>query len=326
MRILFFITKREYTTALSREKYNILKEFVKYHEVLITGEGYDGFIDPITSCNEFKPTHIIVRYPQNIQNFDKLPSNIPKILWQNETYAISHFKDLLLKNHINFVFHAYHIRKGSKDGELQRQMFEEFTKGNCDISWLHMPHYFNGSAPKLKKEYDILILGNMVTGMYPHRYRLKNLLLKHQDIFKIKMRPHPSYTIQNSEKQYKDYLEEISKARIVIGCTSIFNYMLEKLIEIPMANSIYAGDMPYMDIYGEEEKSHMINLNFFWDDEKILKELKFWLENPEKLEEKSEKSHKFYKNKYNIDKGVTHLYNNLEFVSRNFRTNDGNTL
>ena len=88
---------------------------------------------------------------------------------------------------------------------------------------------------------------------YPLKFKLLNILKKYKMTklrsVNIYFHEHPGYRHTDSFKNLNqiEYNKLISKSKICIACTSKHNYRLGKYVEIPMAGSIIAGDIPYED-------------------------------------------------------------------------------
>ena len=108
----------------------------------------------------------------------------------------------------------------------------------------HWPH---SVSPKifhdygLKKEYGVLSTGSM-NGVYPKRQMLHKLL-KGKPYYKRIDRPNNN-TITHPDPWPidDDYSKELNKASISIACTSIYNYTIAKIFEIPACNSVLLCD------------------------------------------------------------------------------------
>ena len=78
-----------------------------------------------------------------------------------------------------------------------------------------------------------------------------------------------------------DYNKIINQSKICIVCSSRYNYRLGKYVEIPMAGSVMAGDLPYED--RENFSNFMIVLNNKMSDNEIIDKLIEKLENIDNL-------------------------------------------
>jgi len=177
---------------------------------------------------------------------------------------------------------------------------------------IYIPHPSNPDIFKplnKPKDIDILVSGITKEKHYPLKFRLSNLLKKHQNDFfnnyTIHFHEHPSYDINNSFKNIaqKSYNEIINRSKLCVACTSKYNYRLGKYVEIPMAGSVIIGDLPYED---ERFKEFVVEVNNTMSDDHILKTIKNALDNNVDLEKKRNIGIK-WSQEYTVEKYINSL-------------------
>jgi glycosyltransferase involved in cell wall biosynthesis len=162
----------------------------------------------------------------------------------------------------------------------------------------------------LEKDIDILIAGVIKEKNYPLKYRLYQLVKKYLQTYNIHILQHPGYNIDDaySDKIQKDFSYYINRSKLVIACTSSYNYRLGKYVEIPMSGGVIVGDIPYED--QDDFRKFVIEVNMEMTDEEIVDKIRGALENKELLLKYSIIG-ETWAQKYTTKKYVEELYNQL---------------
>jgi hypothetical protein len=159
-----------------------------------------------------------------------------------------------------------------------------------------MPNVINSDIFKdynHEKIYDILIYGSMAA-CYPFRKRLLNIIENNTSNWKTRI----IYIEDNIRGEH--LAREINKSYLCVACDSIFNYFLNKYIEIPLANSLLIGSMPIQGNSLFDENSY-IHIDNNMSDEEIINIINISLMDKQRIIEKI--THftpklEFYKSKY----------------------------
>ena len=203
-------------------------------------------------------------------------------------------------------------------------------KNKKNVTFYYNPHHANPTIFKplnMNKDIDILMSGISKETHYPLKYRLFNLITKHENTtlqkYNIFKYTHPGYNDNLSFLNINQikYNEIINKSKLCIACSSRYNYRLGKYVEIPMAGSIIVGDLPYEDV---RFKNFVIDVNDNNTDEEILNKIIITLENKKIMEEKIklglEWSKNFTTSKY-VDKFIRTIKTKIFIISDEIREN-----
>ena len=126
-------------------------------------------------------------------------------------------------------------------------------------------------------EYDILIYGSMNRWAYPFRNRLKNIILNNMKHLKIKYIKFPGYETEENTSIIvgKKLHSLISKSKLVLCTSSIFNILLRKYIEVNYSNTMILGD----NIDNTFDKSNILEVNRCMDTSTIVDTINNYLDN-----------------------------------------------
>jgi hypothetical protein len=172
----------------------------------------------------------------------------------------------LKENNIDIIFTYYQCPEAQKIRKLVP-----------NVKHYHLPHHMDTKIfydRKLPKDYDILLYGSTQVGHYRFRKRLFDLILKHQDIFRIYHIPWPDkYDPQVCEE---GLAKLINRSKICISTRSRYDYLLGKYFEIGMCRSLIAGDIPTDGT--SFLRGRMLELRENMDDTEIIRSLQNALE------------------------------------------------
>ena len=170
--------------------------------------------------------------------------------------------------------------------------YKSLYKNDPSKEFVYIPHFSNPNIfhpMDVNRDIDILISGVTKEKHYPLKYRLYNLIKKHQNTtlcnFKIHFHKHPSYSNMNSFENVNqiEYNHIINRSKLCISCTSKYNYRLGKYVEIPMAGGVILGDLPFED---ERFKDFTVEVNLSMSDDEILNIIKNTLINTPLIDQK----------------------------------------
>jgi hypothetical protein len=237
-----------------------------------------------------KPDVLVWYKPQKMPGMSSVP-NIPKIMIYNEMYNVrSCLQEIQVSGTKNIICH--HENDIPKYAEL------------TDVTFHHLPHHIPSEIFKdyeLPKQFDVMLAGVISSKVYPFRERMKKLLEQnHWDSAAI--REHPGYRVMNPEQQLIQYAKDLSKARIVITCSSIYKYALAKFPEIMACRSLVASDIP--DERHDWFRRNIIEIHNGMSNSQIIDAINYWLERPEEMQAKTDAAYKDVHENLTIDKWV----------------------
>ncbi len=287
---------------MSRVRYWVIEELGKQDNVnlIITGPGFCNFDNNISLQQNIIDMNInftlVIWYKplNNNYNFDKtLAMPFKTCLRYNEMWDEEWTRKEIDETKTDVVVcHHYNDYLRYKD----------IYKNDNEKSFYYIPHCSNSDIFKpLNKEKDIDIMISGVTKQkhYPLKYRLLNLMLKHQTgilkNYNIHVHKHPSYTGDDSFESVNqiNYNEIINRSKLCIACTSKHHYRLGKYVEIPMAGSVILGDLPFED---EQFSDFVVAIDNKMTDDEILHKIIRTLNNNKFIKENEKKGIEWAKN------------------------------
>ena len=180
-----------------------------------------------------------------------------------------------------------------------------------------MPHHIDANYFKdwkREKKNDIFLFGTIST-FYPFRLRLKNLLEKNKDKYKIlfweKFR---NYFKFEKNKSNSALSKAMNSSWLTICTRGKYNMMFGKYFESSMSKSVVCGNM------SEDGKSiwedNYVNLDYDMTDEEILKEIDKALQYKSILIKKANKMYEKMK-EYHLPRFSNKLYFKIQLANVN---------
>ena len=305
-RIVYVCNMEYFIKKMSRVRFWAIIELAKHPNIAMffTGKGWTNFISTNSidkQVNIFKPNFIIWYKPNEytIKN-----SRIPKCIRYNEMWDEKWTRKEIDNSGSNLIV-CHHLN----DCEKYVKLYEN----HINKKFIYLPHHANPEIfynQYLEKDIDILIAGVIKEKNYPLKYRLSQLVKNHLQKYNIHTLSHPGYIIDDaySNKIQKDFAYYINRSKLVISCTSSYNYRLGKYIEIPMCGGVIVGDIPYEE--QDDFRKFIVEVNMEMTDDEILNKIKMVLENRELLLKYSLIG-EAWSQKYTTKKYVDELYNQL---------------
>ena len=197
--------------------------------------------------------------------------------YMEDIYHISAIKRLLKRYKVyNLILpmkHSYY------ESIFQRMGFQTYV--------LHTAF----SVPKIylqeKKTYDILLYGNTNPIIYPFRHRLFQLLLKHEQFFRVKHVPFLQQSSKHILEKQKILYRSISESRLCVATNSVYNFLIKKYLEIPLCGTAILGNIPsnYSDIFTEDS---IVYVHRKMTDHEILSQIHLHLHDIQLLKHKTD--------------------------------------
>jgi hypothetical protein len=306
IKILYLDTFENWNIRMDRTWHNYIIAMHHHKDIkmTITGPGFPNFKTAFDAFLTNKPNLIIIDHPKSIPGWKDIKTfHVPIVKMFNETFDIKNTKREILETGISLsIFHhPEHIQ---------------------DFKDLFSDHYqFRGIQhridPMIFKEYkneksvDILIAGHTNDYLYPFRARLLQMIKDGKfGKWKTKILEHPGYSVENIDVQIKNYVNDVNRSKIVLGCSSLLKYPLSKYMEYPACGSLMAGDIP--NYKHDFFKDIGIELNPEWSDDKIVEVIDYWLTNDieriEKTNHAYELIHSQYTTKQYVEQFIEILY------------------
>lgn len=203
-------------------------------ELQCTGNGFDGYDSSKPVADQIDADVLLVYKPEDhlgVDQFKGLTVATYNECWPGTGKAprevADHNLDLVVCHHQNDV----PVFSGSK------------------AKAVHIPH---ACRPELfcssgDKDIDILFVGVRSAGVYPVRERLHRLVKSRWGNKRVCVVDHPGYRLRSKdecERQYVRYAQRLSKAKVVLTCSSKYKYALAKYFEGAMAGCTVVGDIP----------------------------------------------------------------------------------
>ena len=326
--ILYLVNSHYVQTKMSRVRFHSMEAISKLPNInlAIWGIGfpnYDNNINVQENINNYlKPNKLIRKFdmiivykPLEYKNFSDVIGT--KIMRYNEMYDKQSTMDEINKAKPNIVICHHH--------NDYLEYMDIYSKLNISHKpkFYHIDHCANLDVFKdygLTKKYDITFsgaLGNSILGdHYPLRTRMLKILHElsgdpsFNEKYTIYFHKHPGYThLDSYTNKYAIELSKIyNQSWICITCSGAPKSRFGKYVEIPMSNSLVAGDVPmkqtHRDIDDEPDsqiKDIIIPLSAdpeVQSDQEIKDLLISHLEDKDKLRFLTEQGHQWAINNY----------------------------
>lgn len=295
MNVLFLCPHELYTRKCSRCRIHQMEHVGEHDSVdnfYVTGVGFPDYderrtLDYNLLNLQFTPD-VIHLYKSEVRGV--LECKVPKSIDFNESWPHNPGRALGEANRcgVDIVIH-HHENDASA-----------FSGHNGPI--VHIPHCASGTiffAPVDKERpIDCLFTGVASEQMYPVRQKLLRLILNGEIPGDI--RPHMGgkqfHSGSNSyradglaacNRQFEDYAQHLSRAKISLCCTSKWKYALCKIVESMMAGCAVVTDMPDDEVFKKTLGPHIIEVDPQWSSQEITDLIEGWLNRPADLAAKA---------------------------------------
>lgn len=305
-RVVYVCNMEYFIKKMSRVRFWAIIELAKHPNIAMffTGKGWSNFLSTKSIDRQvdiFKPNFIIWYKP--LEYIFK-NSGIPKCIRYNEMWDEKWTKKEIDNSGSNLIV-CHHLN----DWEKYIKLYEN----SVNKKFIYLPHHANPDIfynQYLEKDIDILIAGVIKEKNYPLKYRLSNLISKYLNTYNVHILSHPGYNIDDAynDKIQKEFAYYINRSKLVICCSSKYNYRLGKYVEIPMCGGVIVGDIPYEE--QNDFRKFIVEVNMSMTDDEIINKIKSVLENQELLLKYSLIG-EVWAQKYTTKKYVDNFYNHL---------------
>lgn len=156
----------------------------------------------------------------------------------------------------------------------------------------HLPHCALkdplASRPIADRPIDCLVTGVLSPEIYPLRCRMASMMKSGN--LRGKIRKHPGYRLQGHaaiRQQFEEYRSDLRNSKIVLACSSKYQYPLAKFQEAAMAGCVLVCDEPadkwFRDAYGDAP----IWIKSTWSDDTIATKIQRALLDPKDLQQRA---------------------------------------
>lgn len=311
-RIVYCCKMEYFIKKMSRVRFWAILELAKHPNVAMffIGKGWKNYIpnksiDHQVNC--FKPDFIIWYKP--LEYIFK-NSGIPKCIRYNEMWDQKWTCEEINKSGSNLIV-CHHKNDWEK--------YVNLYKKDNNKKFIYLPHHANPEIfynQNLQKDIDILVAGIIKETHYPLKFRLDKLIKNNLKSYKIHYLKHPGYNIDDAytDRIQKEYAYYINRSKLVIACTSSYNYRLGKYVEIPMCGGVIVGDIPYEE--QDDFRKFVVEINMTMTDTEIIEKIKYYL-NHTKILKKYSVIGETWAQKYTTKKYVNEFYNQLVAYKHN---------
>ena len=199
---------------------------------------------------------------------------------------------------------------------------------------------------KLEKKYDILIYGSRSKNSFPKeklqnnlnfrkylkeyqnyfkknkqndfyfydlRKKLCSILLKYKNKYNLKILDETM--VHKALYQGKELSKLINQSYLTVCCSSIYDLLFYKHLEIPASNSVILGDYP--SDYEETFKNNIIKIDKFMREEEIINIIDEALSDKKSLLEKSQKLHDIIHKEHCLENSIEDFKNIINKINNN---------
>jgi len=284
MKILYLIKRHTFNHKMSRVRFDSIYALKRYlgNSLKISGPGYPDFKSARQMELEYKP-HIIIWYkPLEMSEYDKVET--PRCLRYNEMWDREWTSKEIRTSKSNLVICHHYNDIGKYNDRLDPKQYKLVHNPHCAETRKYRD-FEDG------KTIDVLYIGQGSKKFYPLRKKLREKvlpMLANKGI-RVKVYNHPGYKLKGLKKvneQVERYAWNISRAKIVVTCGSIYNYALAKYSEVPLCRTALCANIP-----GENKEwflKWMIPIDNNMSAAHIKDKIIGYLRSPEELKEKTE--------------------------------------
>lgn len=236
-RFLFLCKREDWCSKLDRNRFasfDAIKILIEAQQgrVFVSGPGWSSWntarsvFENVVSLGE-PWFDLVLMY--NIEESSDVPSI--RVITCNELYKEKHTSAHLSNKPSYLILHHTN----------------EASSLPAHLPLYHLPHcadetvfYDDGH----QRKYDIALVGNISSTIYPLRKKIEHVLETHLNNLRVNVHKHPGYKLKNPDAAVKEYADVLRDSKIVASCSSKYFYRLSKFAEIPLCGAVLATDMP----------------------------------------------------------------------------------
>ena len=241
MRILYLFGKRYFDNKMSPGRIFYAEALGRQPgiEVRFWGEGWDGYDTRYPLAENLRalgwdPTHLWFYKAQSYREVAAV--KLPRLVVFNEAFdEVQTSLEIHSAAATHVVFHH--------EGDYLA------WRGKVPRAY-HLPHggvpYSTPVPSSVERPHDCIVTGRLSPAIYPLRCNLARLI--EQGKLSGVVRAHPGYLMpcHNSiREQYESYRNDLCRARLGLGCSSIYRYNLARYAELALAGTVIVTDMPH---------------------------------------------------------------------------------
>lgn len=225
------------------------------------------YINEKRLLNKPMPNEISSRYaiPESLKVFPTglHKVTVPRIAWINDFWHCTRqeWDRILIGNGFDMAFATY------CPPFIRRDIFNRFFSKKVQekvifVPWPRAVATDTFTDYKLKKIYDLVLLGAMDENFYPLRIKMHNAFSKLKNI-QYYQKSHPGYRFcGKNDLVGSKYAELINQSRIFASCTGKYNIPFIKIYEALACGSLLMCDSPQGAEYlGLKEKENYLPVN-----------------------------------------------------------------
>jgi glycosyltransferase involved in cell wall biosynthesis len=333
LNILYLVDKKTYQTKMSRVRFHGIEEIAKKSNLIWSGLNWDNYdplktvqanIENIESKNRFKFDLVIGYKPLDLKEF----CNVQRLtcIRYNEMY--------------NFQWTTKEIEESKSDivichHENDMKTYIAYYSNYHGQQWFpkafyHVPHCAKATVFRkyegIERDVDFLLCGMMGNRNslkdyhYPLRDRMWSTIFpKLRKLgYRCEKYNHPGYSHLDSftDRPLIEFSKGIQRGKICITCSGLPKSRFGKYVEIPMSNSVIAGDIPDQD--QDEFRKFVIEINMEMSDDEIIDKLLKYIGDNERLDKLREIGSKWASN-WGQDTYATIFLNSINsYLGRDF--------
>lgn len=244
LELVYLCPKYHYINKMSRVRFHQIKAIAAHCKMTWTGIGWDGYNKSQSVQSNLE--RICGRLPDMVIGFDhreligfaELP--VPKCVMMNEMHApngdrssaldICRLYDLVICHHLN---------------EMLNPFFNEVSHKFVNISHCADSNIFKDYG--LPKTIDVMLGGSLAIDKYRLRKRFVGIIDQmNRKGFNCVVHKHPGGYLSDAhtDRYLVDFAKAINSSKICLTCSSIYKCAFAKYVEVPLCNTILAGDIP----------------------------------------------------------------------------------
>ena len=311
LRLLAIIAKEYWNRKVPRTRFYAVEAIGRLIDVHCSGTGFDDWNDSLPINENLSaiygvpnkwPAAILVYKPDQYHGWEHaLP---PVVTTFNDAWEIeTRLNDIRLPRCKLVIMHH-----ANEMAEWQQRCPEVRFE---NISYPVNPEVFYANDTDTEKQIDILLTGAIDSKIYPLRHRFRQLIKTGAfDPFHAAVRNHSGYRLDNPHAESIAYAGALRSAKICLADTSCYGYAAEKYHEIPACGSVLCGNLP--DERQSEFSKFMITIDPDWSDNRIVREIRWYLDRPALLQCFAEKGKDYIHNNFTIHDYAKRLVTVLE--------------
>lgn len=303
-KLKLLLIMRDFSKWGNPKQYFLGQELAKITDLVIWHK--EGNIHDIINKISFKPDFILLmHYKSKTHMYPPISGlstlEIPFGVFIRDLHSLKEFQKHIMRDNVQHIFSCF-----------RDSFYERFPELTDRMIWLpnhvHLPVFKDYG---LKKEIDMLMMGNAYKSYYPLRSKIRSHFKKHPSFTYHYPPRHRLMTPNNKSIVREDYAKEINRSKIFFTCGSKLDYPIMKYFEVLACHTLLLASN-FKELYdlGFRDGENFVAIN----ENNFQEKAEFYLKNKEERHRITKNGYDFVHQRHSTEQRAKELVQHIEKI------------